>query len=140
MATLVIFESFALALGTGLHNLATDTFKVALTNTAPTAATDDQFADITEIAAGNGYTAGGTDIQNGYTQTGGVGTMTAVDVVFTASGGSIGPFRYAVIYNDTAAGKELLGYYDRGSSLTLNDGDTFTVDFGASLYTFTASV
>jgi hypothetical protein len=62
-----------------------------------------------------------------------------VDVVFTASGGSIGPFRYVIIYNDTptSPADPLVCYYDYGSSITLLDGETFTVDFGASLFTLT---
>lgn len=139
MATYVKFNDFVEQLGKGVHQLhaAGHTLKVALTNTAPTAATDTVFANITEISAGNGYTAGGADIQNDYTETSGTGTLTATDVVFTASGGTIGPFRYAVIYNDTptSPADPLVAYFDYGSSITLADTETFTVDFGASLAT-----
>lgn len=129
MASFVKFNTFVEALGRKIHNLNADTLKVVLTNTAPTPSTDDQLADITQIANGNGYTTGGTAAaSNAYSQTSGTGKLTANDVVFTASG-SVGPFRYAVLYNDTAAGDELIGYWDYGSSITLANGETFTVDF-----------
>ena len=130
MASFVKFNTFVEALGRKVHNLNADTLKVVLTNAAPTPSTDDQLADITQISNGNGYTTGGTAAaSNAYSQTSGTAKLTANDVVFTASGGSMGPFRYAVIYNDTAAGDELIGYWDYGSSITLANGETFTVDF-----------
>ena len=130
MASFVKFNTFVEALGRKVHNLNADTLKVVLTNAAPTPSTDDQLADITQISNGNGYTTGGTAAaSNAYSQTSGTAKLTANDVVFTASGGSMGPFRYAVLYNDTAAGDELIGYWDYGSSITLANGETFTVDF-----------
>ena len=98
-------------------------------------------SDLTEIAAGNGNTAGGTAVAiTSSTQT--AGTYSAVptaDVVFTASGGSIGPFRYVALYNDTptSPADPLISWYDRGSSVTLLDTETFTVDVQATLYTLT---
>lgn len=104
-----------------------------MTNTAPTAATDDQLADITQVANGNGYTTGGTAATTSSSaQTSGTYKLVLADVVFTASGGSIGPFQYVVLYNDTAAGDELIGYWDYGSAVTLADTETFTCDFSAS--------
>lgn len=137
MAAFVKFEVFSENLAEKVHDLNADTLKVMLSNTAPTAATDDTLSDITEIAAGNGYTAGGADIQNATSRSGGTTSVTAVDVTFTASGGTIGPFRYVVIYNDTptSPADPLVGYYDYGSSITLADTETFTVDFGAALLT-----
>ena len=139
MAAFVKYEQFVLDLGLKLHDLNTDTLKIALTNTAPTVATDAVLLDITEISAGNGYTAGGTDSTNTYTEAAGVGSCVGVDVVFTASGGTIGPFRYAVLYNDTQTVPvdPLIGYWDYGSSVTLQDGETFTVDFGTEMFTIT---
>jgi hypothetical protein len=132
MATYNKFQPFVEALAEKTHNLGSDTLKVMLTNSAPNA-TDDQKADLTEISAGNGYAAGGTQAsQSASAQSGGTYKLTLGDVTFTASGGSIGPFRYAVLYNDTAAGDELIGWWDYGSSITLNDGETFTVDFDAT--------
>lgn len=138
MATYVKFQQFVGDLGTKVHNLNTDTIKVMLTNSAPNAATHAVKADLTEISAGNGYTAGGFDIQNTYSQTSGTGSLAAVDVTITASGGSIGPFRYAVWYNDTptSPADPLIGYADYGSSITLADGEDLLVDFPATLATF----
>jgi hypothetical protein len=134
MATYNKFQDFVEQVGLGTHNLNTDTLRVMLTNSAPVA-TNTVKTDITEISAGNGYTAGGDDITNTYTESGGTATLAATDVTFTASGGTIGPFQYAVIYNDTAASDNLVCWFDYGSSITLNDTETFTVDFGASLAT-----
>lgn len=132
MPSFVKFNAFIESLGRKLIDLNGDTLKVALANTAPTAATDDELADITQIANGNGYTTGGTAVgSNAYSQTSGTGKLTGNDVVFTASG-SMGPFRYAVLYSDTSTGDKLIGYWDYGSSITLASGETFTVDFDGS--------
>ena len=131
------FNVFTEDLNEGVHNLQAtgDVAKVALTNTAPVA-TNTVFANITEIAAGNGYTAGGEDTQNDTSRTGNTTSVTGVDVVWTASG-SIGPFRYVVLYNDTptSPADPLIGWWDNGSSITLSAGETFTVDFGTSMFT-----
>jgi hypothetical protein len=139
MATYVKYQDFAEQLGKGVHQLhaAGHTLKVALSNTAPNVSTHDTLSDASEISAGNGYTAGGADIANDYTESGGTGTLTGTDVTFTASGGSIGPFRYVILYNDTptSPADPLIAYWDYGSSITLADGETFDVDFGASVLT-----
>lgn len=114
-----------------VHNLGSDTLKIALSNTA-VLNTNAVYADITPISPGNGYTAGGATLNvTGSVQTAGVYKLTVDDVVFTASGGTIGPFRYVVMYNDTptSPAKPLIGWYDYGSSITLNPGETLTVDF-----------
>lgn len=115
------------------HDLSADTFKVMLTNTAPVA-TNQVKGDLTDISAGNGYTAGGTAASiTSSTQTSGTEKWILADVVFTASG-AIGPFRYAALYNDTQSSpvKPLIAWWDYGSSIQLANGDTFTVDFDAS--------
>lgn len=135
MAAQVFFQDFFEQDAKGVHNWGTDTFKVALTNTAPTAATDTGFANITEITAGNGYTAGGTAVANvSVSETSGVATIDGDDVAFTASGGSIGPFRYVVLYNDSATSPAdaLVTYIDYGSAYTISDGGSFTVQWNAS--------
>lgn len=135
MASYQKFNSFVEALSEKVHNLGSDTLKLALTNTAPSAS-NTVFANITEISAGNGYSAGGETVTiTSSSQTGGLYSLVGNDVVFTASGGSIGPFRYVVFYNDTATNDELISFYDNGSSVTLNDGETFTVDYGTQILT-----
>ena len=115
-----------------VHNLGSDTFKFALTLTPPTAA-DSVFADLTEIAAGNGYAAGGAAvIITSSSQTAGAYTWVGgSSPVFTAAGGNIADYRYVVLYNDTAASKNLISFYDYGSTVTTADGETFTVNANA---------
>lgn len=132
MAAFNKFQSFVEALAEKVHNLGADSLKVMLTNTAPVAANSVK-ANLTDISAGNGYTAGGTAATiSSSAQTSGTYKLVLADVVFTASGGSIGPFRYAVLYNDTATNDELIGWWDYGSAITLASGETFTVDFDAT--------
>ncbi len=135
MASFNKFQDFAEQLGKGTHQLHAlgHTLKVYLTNNAPDAAADAVKTDLAGITEENGYAP--ADIQNDYTEAAGTGTMTGVDVEWTAAGGSFGPFRYVVLYNDTAANDELIGWWDYGSSITCNDGEKFTVDFGASVLT-----
>jgi hypothetical protein len=131
MATFNKFQSFVEAVAEKVHNLGADTLKVMLTNGAPVN-TNTVKANLTDISAGNGYTAGGTAASiSSSAQSSGTYKLVLADVVFTASGGSIGPFRYAVLYNDTATNDELIGWWDYGSSITLASGETFTVDFDA---------
>ena len=135
MASAVKFEAFSEHLATGVHNLHTGVVKILLSNDAPSASADAVKADLpSELGGGSGYTAGGEDTQNALSRTGGTSTITAVDVVWTASGGTIGPFRYVVGYNDTPSSPAdpLIEYWDYGSSITLQIGETFTADFGAS--------
>lgn len=139
MASFVKYQDFAEQLCKGVHQLhaAGHTLKVMLSNTAPNVATHAVRADVTEIGAGNGYTSGGIDIENDLSESGGIATLVGVDKVFTASGGTIGPFRYAILYNDTptSPADPLIGYWDYGAPITLQDGETFTTDFGASIMT-----
>jgi hypothetical protein len=141
MATFNKFQAF-------VENLAEvidadgDTFKVMLTNTAPVA-TNSVKADLTEITAENGYTAGGnTASVSASAQSSGTYKLTLADpATWTASGGTIGPFRYAVLYDDTPSSPAdpLVGWWDYGSSITLQAGETFTVDLDASAGVFTVA-
>lgn len=126
------FQSFVGELGLGSHDLNTHTCKVGLTNTQPNA-TDDIWGNITEISAGNGYTAGGEDSQNTYSESGGTGTMVGTKVVWTATG-AVGPFQYVVLYNDTQSSpvKPLIGWWDHGSAVSLSNGETYSVKFNNS--------
>ena len=124
MAAYNKFQDYAEQKLRGTHDWASHTFKIMLTNAAPVA-TNAVKADLTEIGAGNGYVAGGTATTIALSETGGTSTVTGTEVVFTASGGSIGPFRYVVLYNDTAASDNLVAWWDYGTAVTLADGETF---------------
>lgn len=131
MASYTKIQSFVENLAEKVHNLGADTLKIALTNSAPVN-TNTVLANITQISNGNGYTTGGTAINvTASSQTTGTYKLVGDDVVFTASG-SMGPFRYIVLYNDTATNKELIGFADYGSAVTLATGETFTVDLDQS--------
>ncbi len=129
MASFTKFNSFVEAVAEKTHNLGSDVLKVALTNSAPSA-TNTQLSNITEIS----YThlSARTLTVSSSAQTSGTYKLIIADLTLTSSGGSTGPFQYIVLYNDTATNKELIGYYDYGSAVTLADGDTFTLDFDGS--------
>lgn len=121
------FQDFSEQLARGVHDFDAHTFKVALTNSAPVA-TNTVLANITQISAGNGYTTGGNTTTISISETTGTTTVSGTEVVFTATG-AMAAFRYAVLYNDTAAGDELIGWFDYGSSISMTSGETFTVRF-----------
>ena len=129
MASFNKFQPFVEQLAEKVHNLGSDQIVVALTNTAPNA-TDGVLTDITEISYTNCSSRNVTTTSSA--QTTGTYKLVLADLVLTASGGSVGPFRYVVLYNDTAAADNLIGYYDYGSALTLLDGETLTIDFDPS--------
>lgn len=120
----------------GVHQLhaAGHTVKAAIHSDAPTVATDDELADLTQVT-GTGYTAGGEDTQNDMTESGGTATWTGVDVVWTAGASDWTAGRYVAVHNDTSTTDKLLGDWDYGSNFTLLNGETFTLDFGASVGT-----
>lgn len=134
MATFNKFNQFVEDLAKKVHNLNSDTLKVYLSNTAPNASTMAIKTDLTEISAGNGYTAGGNAAAfSTGAQTSGTYKLVLSDpATWTASGGSVGPFRYAIIYNATATNAPLIGWWDYGSTVTLADGEQFTVDLDQS--------
>lgn len=124
-----------------VHNmdLESDQVVVALSNTAPGSEASNPTAD------GNGVLANVTEVSytncssrnvttSSSTQTSGTYKLVLADITLSASGGDVGPFRYVYLYNDTVATPvdPLIGYYDYGLSLTLNDGDSFTLDFSAA--------
>lgn len=138
MAAFNKFHQFVQDVAAKVHNLATgstDVFKVMLTNTAPVA-TNTIKANLTEITAGNGYTAGGNSaaFTSGAQTTGTFKLVLADPATWTASGGTIGPFQYATLYNDTptSPADPLIGWWDYGSAITLQIGETFTVDMDAT--------
>jgi hypothetical protein len=129
------FQDYVEQLAKGVHQWHAHTFKALLSNDAPAAA-DAVKADLTsELGGGNGYTAGGHALDTvSLSEASGTAKVTIADEVFTAAGGSIGPFRYLVIYNDTPSSPAdpLVCSFDYGSSITLLDTETFTLDFDAS--------
>ena len=128
MAIVTIFNVFPEDAAEGKHNLASNTLKVALTNIAPLTSAA-VFGDITEIAPGNGYTAGGvTATVVSSSQTGGVYSLILSGISWTASGGDIAANRYAVLYNDTAAAKNLIAVADFGVSAVIANGNTETAN------------
>lgn len=125
----VLFNSFLADIANGIHTLSSDTLKVALSNTAPSA-TNTILAEIIEITAGNGYTAGGATLGGvTSTQTSGVYKLESNSVAWSASGGAISEFRYAVLYNDTTSTDRLIAYWDCGSAQNVQSGNQFTITF-----------
>jgi hypothetical protein len=133
MATFTKFNSFVEALAEKVHNLGSDTLTVALTNTLPVN-TNTQLSNITQISY--------TNIQNGTTtgrnltgvtsaQTSGTYKLDANDLVLTATG-TVPDFRYVVLYNSTATNGELIGFYDYGATVSLQNGETFTITWDAA--------
>lgn len=116
----------------------TDTFKYLLTNTAPVA-TDAKYSDVSagEVANGNGYTTGGEASVTIAANASGTETVTVTSVSWTASVGSIGPFRYVIYYDDTPSDKPLVAWWDYGSSQTLTVGQALAVYPNSSLTTGT---
>lgn len=131
MATYQKVNSFVEALAEKVHNLGADTLKIALcaTANAPTA-TSAVLANLTEISYTN-LSARTLSVASS-AQTSGTYKLVINDLTLTASGGAVAPFQYVVIYNDTATNKEIIGYYDYGSAVTLQDGDQFILDFDAT--------
>ena len=136
MATInpTMFECFSSDAMNGVHNLGSDTINMALSNTAPTHATDDEFVDITEISAGDGYTTKGDTVSiASSTHTGLVYSLVGTGTVEWTSTGTIGPFRYPILFNETATNDELICSYDIGSEITLNNGDSYIIDMAQTI-------
>ena len=131
MATFNKFQPFVENLAEKVFNLGTDTLRLALTNTAPIN-TQNAFTPGSlhpPPAAVNGYTSGGNTMTiSSSAQSGGTYKLVLADSVFTAAGGAIGPFRYAILWSDTAALDQLISWWDYASSITLADGETFAFD------------
>lgn len=128
MAAFNKFNSFVEYLDEGVINFATDTLTIALTNTAPTSS-NSVLADLTEISYTN--CSSRTVTTSSSSQTSGTYKLVCADLTLSASGGSVGPFRYVVLYDNTptSPADPLVGYWDYGSSITLASGETFLIDF-----------
>lgn len=128
MASLNKFNSFVEAVAEKTHNLGSDSLKIALCAAANApVASNTVLANLTQASYTN--CSARTITISTSAQTSGTYKLVLADLTLTASGGTVGPFRYIVIYNDTATNDELLGWYDYGSDITLASGETFTIDF-----------
>jgi hypothetical protein len=137
MAAFNKFNSFTEALAEKVHNLGSDTLTVALcTHANIPVATNTVLANLTEISYTNLSARTLSSVTSA--QAAGVYTLDAADLVLTASGGSVATFRHIVIYNDTAANDELIGFTDYGSDVTLLSGESFKIKFsGTGILTIT---
>lgn len=138
MAAYNKFNAFVEHRNEKVHNLGADTLKDMLVNSPAPVATNTVKADLTEITAANGYAAGGSTVTiSSSAQSSGTYSLVGNDVTITASGGSVGAFRYAVFYNDTptSPADPLISWWDYGSAITLLDGESFLIDYGASIFT-----
>lgn len=133
MAAYVKFNSFVEALAEKVHNLGSDTLTVALCAAANApVATNTQLSQLVQISYTNLSSRAITVASS--SQTGGTYSLVVNDLTLTASG-AVGPFRYVVVYNDTATNDELVCFFDHGSDVSLATGETYTIDFGATLFT-----
>lgn len=128
MATFNKFNFFVEHVMEKAHDFQNDTFKFVLSNSAPNVDTSITLAQSTEITAGNGYVSGGVAAAvSSSAQTSGTYKSVLSDpTAITASGGSIGPFRYVILRNATA--DKNVAYWDYGSSITLASGEAFQID------------
>ena len=136
MPTLQKNYYFTLDIGSKLFNLTSDTLKLSFTDTAPTTATH-VYTDIVSPLALTNLSTSPALTSVTYTQVTGTATLGAATWQGTSQTGNFGPFRYIVVYDDTAASKNIIGWYDYGSELTLNgvNGDQLTITFASGVLT-----
>jgi len=139
VATFQKFDQFAVDLAAGVHVLTTagSLLRVALTNTPPVIATDAVIADIAQIAYTNITETMPADVANVGAETpAGTWDVSGTDIVLNATG-AVATFQWVVLYNDTPPGPvdPLIGFWDYGSGVTLANGESFTIDFGTSIFT-----
>ena len=141
-AAYVKYNDFVEQLCKGIHHLhaAGDDVKVVIHSDAPTEPTDVSLSNLTQVT-GTGYTAGGIDIVNDITESpAGTANLTSglasTDAVWTGGAGGFTAGQYVSIYNDTATSPAdaLIASWNYGSSFTVAVGETFTVDFGATIF------
>jgi hypothetical protein len=127
------FNDFSEQLVRGVHDFDADVFKVVLVpDTDPPVAADVDLSTITQVANGGGYTTGGATTTITISETSGTTTVSGTEIVWTGSGAGFGPFRYAVLYNDTAANDPLIAWFDYGSLISVGAGETFTLRFSTA--------
>ena len=133
-ATFSKFNAFVADVANGKHNLGSNTLTIALSNTAPNGTTGAVLADITQISYTNLPTSRNVTIATSAQSGGLYKLLSSTALVLTASGGTVGPFRYVVLYNssNTTAGSPLIAWWDYQSTVTMNAADTFTIQFDAT--------
>lgn len=132
-SSFTFFHSFKEKIPEKVFDLGSDSLVLALSNTGPTASSNSVLADITQISYTNCSSRAVTITSS--SQSGGTYTLDLADLTLTASGGSVAAFRYLVLYDDTAASDDLIGYWDYGSSLTLADGESLAISLGSATIT-----
>lgn len=127
MATFTKFNAFVEDVAEKVHNLGSDSLKLALTSVAPTSS-NAVLADLTEISYTNCSSRAVTTSSSA--QSSGTYKLVCADVTLSASGGSVANFRYVTLYNDTSTSDSLIGFWDYGSGgVTLATGESLLVDF-----------
>ena len=136
MAVFNKLNGFVEHLSEGVHNLGSDQLVLALSNVAPASETTPPSsttpccvrASVTQIS----YTGLSTRDLTTTSSAQSSGTYRLVlDDLTLSSTGTVGPFRYIYLYNTTptSPADPLIGYFDYGANLTLNTGESLTIDF-----------
>ena len=139
-----VFEEFSLDLGSGVHDLSSDTFKIAfIDNTTPPTAADatPRWADYSaNEVSGTGYTAGGQAVDNvSYTEADGVATFDFDDEVFSQNGAGPTDIYWGILYNDTAASDQAVGFIEMGGPVSMVAGDVTCAPNASGVLTVTVS-
>lgn len=139
MATPVMYDAFFDDIAEGVHAFGTDQLVVALlpAANAPNASTHTVYGDYSGLEASYTNCSTRNITLGSSTQTSGTYKLILNDLTLSASGGTVGPFKYIVIYNDGAATDELVCYLNYGSDYTIADGDSFKIDFDGTNGLFT---
>lgn len=130
MAGFIRFHSFTKALAEKKHDLTSDSLKIVLTLEEPSIANNQVKADLEgQLAPGNGYPEGGLALKSQHRTEAGKYELWASPLYLKAEDGDIGPFRFVVLYNASAAGQELLGFWDYGEPVTVLTDEVFPLKF-----------
>lgn len=129
MAGFIRFHSFTKALAEKKHDLTSDSLKIVLTLERPKVEIDQIRADLKELAPGNGYPEGGLALKSQHRTEAGKYELWAGPLYLKAEDGDIGPFQFVVLYNASAAGQELLGFWDYGEPATVLVDEVFPLKF-----------
>jgi hypothetical protein len=127
------FNDFSEQLVRGVHDFDANTFKVVLVLSTDTPVVSDTIlSNIDQVVNGGGYTTGGETTTITIAEVSGTTTVSGTEIVWTGTGSGFGPFRYAVLYNDTAANDPLIAWFDYGSLISVGAGETFTLRFSTT--------